>query len=149
VTEERLTRGIEAVEVGQSVSFSKTVAESDVYLFAGVSGDLHPMHVDEEYGKTTRYGRRIAHGALLVAYMSATSTRYLQTWVEGRAAQPCISYGYDRIRFIRPTFIGDTIRVDYRISEIDPSDEKAFAQVTCTNQRGEIVAAATHILKFV
>jgi 3-hydroxybutyryl-CoA dehydratase len=149
VTEERLTRGIEAVEVGQSVSFSKTVAESDVYLFAGVSGDLHPMHVDEEYGKTTRYGRRIAHGALLVAYMSATSTRYLQTWVEGRTAQPCISYGYDRIRFIRPTFIGDTIRVDYRISEIDPADEKAFAQVTCTNQRGEIVAAATHILKFV
>lgn len=141
--------GIDVVEVGQSATFSKTVSESDVYLFAGISGDLHPMHVDEEYGKTTRYGRRIAHGALLVAYMSAASTRYCQRWLDGRTRQPVISYGYDRIRFIRPVFIGDTISIDYRIAELDATDAKAFAQVTCTNERGETVAAATHILKFV
>ena len=55
--------------VGDSVSFSKTVGESDVYLFAGISGDFSPNHIDEEVMKATPYGRRIAHGALLVGYM--------------------------------------------------------------------------------
>ena len=136
-------------EPGQQARFAKTVSESDVYLFAGLSGDLHPQHVDEEYAKTTRYGRRLAHGALLVAFMSAAFTRYWQTWLEGRAAPPAISYGYDRIRFIRPVFMGDTVTVDYRIVEIDAATAKAFADVTCTNQRGEVVAAARHIIKFV
>lgn len=137
------------VEVGQQARFAKTVSESDVYLFAGVSGDLHPQHIDDEYAKATRYGRRLAHGALLVAFMSAAFTRYWQAWLEGRTAQPAISYGYDRIRFIRPVFMGDTVTVDYRIVEVDAAAAKAFADVTCTNQRGEVVAAARHIIKFV
>jgi len=58
------------VDVGDSVSFSKTVGESDVYLFAGITGDLAPNHVDEEYMKRSSYGARIAHGARLIGYMS-------------------------------------------------------------------------------
>src|SRR6266545_1973211 len=70
--------GFEALTIGRRVSFSKTVSESDVYLFAGITGDLSPNHVDEEYMRTTRYGRRIAHGALAVGLMSNASTRVLE-----------------------------------------------------------------------
>ena len=136
--------GLDEVEVGQVATFAKTVSESDVYLFAGITGDLYQNHTNEEYMKTTRYGRRIAHGALLVGYMSAASTR-----VSERLTTPVVSYGYDRIRFIRPVFFGDTVTIEYRIAEKDEAQQKVFAQVTCTNQRGETVAAATHILKCV
>ena len=136
--------GMDEVTVGQIATFAKTVGESDVYLFAGLTGDLYQNHTNEEYMKTTRYGRRIAHGALLVGYMSASSTR-----VTERCSHPVVSYGYDRIRFVKPVFFGDTVTVEYRITERDEAQQKVFAQVTCTNQRDEVVAVATHILKFV
>jgi acyl dehydratase len=62
---------------------------------------------------------------------------------------PIVSYGYDKIRFIRGVRLGDTVTTEYRLSEHLPEEGKTLAQVTCTNQRGEVVAAATHILKFV
>jgi len=136
--------GMDEVTVGQIATFAKTVGESDVYLFAGLTGDLYQNHTNEEYMKTTRYGHRIAHGALLVGYMSAASTR-----VTERCSHPVVSYGYDRIRFVKPVFFGDTVTVEYRITERDEAQQKVFAQVTCTNQRDEVVAVATHILKFV
>jgi 3-hydroxybutyryl-CoA dehydratase len=138
------TDGFEALAIGRRVTFSKTISESDVYLFAGITGDLSPNHVDEEYMRKTRYGRRIAHGALAVGLMSNTSTRILEglpgTWV---------SYGYDRVRFPAPLFIGDTVTVAYEIAERDPAERKTFARVTCTTQDGRLVAVATHILKAV
>ena len=137
-------RGFAALPVGRTVTFSKTVGESDVYLFAGLTGDLSPNHVNEEYMKATRYGRRIAHGALAIGYMSAASTKILEG-VPGAA----VSYGYDRVRFPAPLFIGDTVTVTYEIVERDEAQRKTFARVTCTTQRGDVVAAATHILKLV
>src|SRR3954447_9907414 len=102
-----------AASVGQRVSFSKTVAESDVYLFAGITGDFAPNHVDEQFMRQTQYGRRIAHGALLVGYMSRASTMIVDKIAgEGAALYP-VSLGYDRIRFLKPVFIGDTITVSY------------------------------------
>jgi acyl dehydratase len=144
-----LPRGVEVAAPGQSATYSRTVGEGDVGQFAGLSGDLNPFHVDAEFAATTRFGQRIAHGALLVAYMSAAFTRYCQVWLDGRIGQHAIAYGYDRIRFTNPVFFGDTIRVDYRIASLDPQDDKAFAQVTCTNQRGDTVAVSTHIVKFI
>jgi acyl dehydratase len=136
--------GMDEVTIGQVATFAKTVAESDVYLFAGLTGDLYQNHTNEEYMKTTRYGRRIAHGALLVGFMSAASTRITE-----RFTHPVVSYGYDRIRFVRPVFFGDTVTVAYRITDKDDAQQKVFAEITCTNQRGEVIAVATHILKFV
>ncbi|MBI4254019.1 MAG: hypothetical protein HY616_03010, partial [Candidatus Rokubacteria bacterium] len=66
-----------ALPVGKKVTVRKTVSESDVYLFAGLTGDLSPNHVDEAYMRTTTYGRRIAHGALLVGLMSNASTKII------------------------------------------------------------------------
>jgi 3-hydroxybutyryl-CoA dehydratase len=138
------TDGFEALTIGRRVTFSKTISESDVYLFAGITGDLAPNHVDEEYMRKTRYGRRIAHGALALGLMSNTSTKILEglpgTWV---------SYGYDRVRFPAPLFIGDTVTVAYEIAERDPVERKTFARVTCTTHDGRVVAVATHILKAV
>jgi acyl dehydratase len=132
------------LQVGRSVTVSKTVGETDIYLFAGISGDFSPNHVDEEYMRTTRYGRRIAHGALMVAYMSQASTKMC-----AGLSSAVVSYGYDRIRFPKPVFIGDTVTVRYEVESVEPASGKALSRVTCTNQRGEVVAAAIHILKIV
>lgn len=133
-----------ALPVGKKVTVRKTVSESDVYLFAGLTGDLSPNHVDEEYMRKTKYGRRIAHGALLVGLMSHASTKII-TDLPGTI----VSYGYDRIRFPAPCFLGDTVTVTYEIVERDEPAMKTFARVTATSQRGDVVAAGTHILKVV
>ncbi|MCI0474942.1 MAG: MaoC family dehydratase N-terminal domain-containing protein [Anaerolineales bacterium] len=134
------------VRVGDLVTFSKTVSESDVYLFAGITGDLSPNHVNEEVMRQSKYGRRIAHGALLVGYMSNCSTA-LCARVHSPDETP-VSLGYDRIRFIAPVFIGDTITVTYRVAEIDPLKRQSQADVR-VEARGELCAVATHILRWV
>ena len=132
--------------VGQRVSFSKTVSESDVYLFAGITGDFSPNHVDEQFMRGTQYGRRIAHGALLVGYMSRASTMIVEKCVgEGDGFYP-VSLGYDRIRFLKPVFIGDTITVTYVISGYDAQRARTSAKVELANDRGETCAVAMHIM---
>jgi 3-hydroxybutyryl-CoA dehydratase len=140
----RAREAFEALPVGKKVAVRKTVSESDVYLFAGITGDFSPNHVDEAFMRGTRYGRRIAHGALLVGYMSRASTA-----ISEGLPGTIVSYGFDRIRFPRPALIGDTVTVTYEIVERDPAELKTIAKVTCTNERGDVVAAATHILKVV
>lgn len=134
--------------LGQRVQFRKTIAESDVYLFAGITGDLHPNHVDEVYMRGTPYAGRIAHGALLVGFMSTTSTLMTQR-VQAAVPQVVVSYGYDRIRFIKPVRIGDTITVDYTVVRVDETEGRMFADVTIKNQRNDLVCAGTHILKLI
>lgn len=133
---------IRDIPIGRKVRFSKTIAESDVYLFAGITGDFDPNHIDEEYCKQQAWGRRIAHGALIVGYMSTASTLVM----EG-LSRPALSMGYDRIRFLRPAFIGDTVTVDYEIEAIDEKRSRTTAKVEVHNQQGELVAIATHIQK--
>ena len=116
-------RTIEDVPVGRRASFSKTVSESDVYLFAGISGDLDPNHVDEEYARATSLGGRVAHGALIL--------------------------GYDRVRFVRPVRLGDTITVSYQITGVVPERERILSHVEVTNQRGEVVCVADHLMQLV
>ncbi|MBA2447600.1 MAG: hypothetical protein H0V51_06190, partial [Chloroflexi bacterium] len=73
-------RTIADIPVGLKTRVSRTVSESDVYLFAGISGDLDPNHVDEEYCRKTSFGHRIAHGALILGYTSAASTQILHAF---------------------------------------------------------------------
>jgi 3-hydroxybutyryl-CoA dehydratase len=129
--------------ISTTMTFTKTVGESDVYLFAGISGDLGPNHVNEEYMRQTRFGRRIAHGVLIVAFMSTCSTKL----IEQAGNTPMVSYGYDRIRFVRPVFIGDTVTVTYVVATVDDERGEIRSDVTATNQDGDVVAVATHILR--
>ena len=131
-------------QIGCRARFAKTVSESDIYLFAGISGDLGPNHVNAEYMKATPYGKIIAHGVLILGFMSTCSTM-----VVDQAARPAVSLGYDRVRFVKPVFVGDTVTVDYEVVAYDVERLRTIAEVKATNQRGEVVAVATHILKYV
>jgi 3-hydroxybutyryl-CoA dehydratase len=130
-------------EVGMEVGFTKTIGEYDVYGFAGISGDFSPNHVDHEYMSKTVYGQRIAHGVLTMALMSTCSSKL----IEALGNPPTVSYGYDRVRFIKPVFIGDTLTVTYRVASVEDDGNKSLSQVEVTNQRGELVSVATHILR--
>ncbi|HZF58238.1 MAG TPA: MaoC/PaaZ C-terminal domain-containing protein [Rubrobacter sp.] len=132
------------LQVGDAVSFSKTVGESDVYLFAGITGDFSPNHVNEEIMKGTTYGRRVAHGVLSLGFASTTSTLMIE-----RTGMTAVAYGYDRVRFIGPVLVGDTITATYTIAEIDGEAAKTYADIEVVNQRGELCTVARHILKFV
>ncbi len=135
---------IDDVKVGLRTRFTKTVSESDVYLFAGITGDLDPNHVDEEYCRKTSLGHRVAHGALILGYTSAASTRILQDF-----DRPMVSVGYDRVRFLKPVYFGDTLTVDYEITGVERERERTTAKIEVKNQRDELVAVATHIMQLV
>jgi acyl dehydratase len=137
------------VAIGDRVSFSKTVGESDVYLFAGITGDLSGNHVNEEYMRRSKYGRRIAHGALMVGFMSTTSTMIIDKCVTEGIDETPVSLGYDRIRFLGPVFIGDTITVTYTVAEIDTVKRQSKSAIEIKNQRGELVTVGTHIMRWV
>ena len=135
-------------KIGDTVTFSKTVSESDVYTFAGLTGDLSKNHVDEQFMSHSIYGHRIAHGALLVGFMSNTSTRMIEDSLKKGIDSTPVSLGYDGVRFLKPVFFGDTITVSYVISEIDEPRRRTLANIEVKNQRGELVAVAKHITKW-
>jgi acyl dehydratase len=134
------------VAVGDSTQFAKTVGESDVYGFAGITGDFAWPHTNEAYMKGSRYGQRVAHGALLVGFMSTASALLAMRVVERDPAWTPMSVGYDRIRFTGPVRIGDTVTVTYRVAELHPDKGRTVAELTATNQRGETVGIGRHIM---
>ena len=137
-------QSIDDIKVGLSTRVTKTVSESDVYLFAGITGDFDPNHVDEEYCRKTSLGHRVAHGALIVGYTSAASTRILQDF-----ERPMVSVGYDRIRFLKPVYFGDTLTIDYVIESIERERERTIAKIEVKNQKDDLVAVLTHVMQLV
>ncbi|MEO6607912.1 MAG: MaoC/PaaZ C-terminal domain-containing protein [Aestuariivirga sp.] len=137
------------VTMGDAVTFAKTVGETDVYMFAGITGDFSGNHVNEEFMKKSKYGRRIAHGALLVGYMSTASTLMIERSLSKGIDSTPVALGYDRVRFLSPVFLGDTVTVTYTITEIDEERRRTRAQVDVHNQAGVLVAVAEHLLKWV
>jgi 3-hydroxybutyryl-CoA dehydratase len=135
---------IDDIKVGLSTHFSKTVSEADVYMFAGITGDLDPNHVDEEFCRRTSLGHRVAHGALIVGYMSAASSKILEDF-----ERPMVSVGYDRIRFLKPVYLGDTVNIEYVIASLDSERERINSRVEVRNQHGELVCVADHIMQLV
>jgi acyl dehydratase len=94
-------------------------------------------------------GRRIAHGALIVGYMSTVSTISIQHIIHlPDLTDFPVSAGYDRIRFLRPTFFGDTVTVSYEITEIDRDGGKSFAKMEAINQKGELLAVGVHVMRW-
>ena len=135
------------LKIGDTTSFTKTVSESDVYQFAGITGDFSPNHVNKAYMEKSSYGRLMAHGALVVGFMSTVSTQIIAHSRE--AEETPVSVGYDKVRFLKPVFLGDTITVAYTVSEIDVVRRRSTAGIEVTNQNDELVAVASHILQWV
>lgn len=142
--------GLDSVSVGQHYTFAKTVGETDVMLFAGITGDFSDTHVNDQYMKEkSNLGERIAHGALMVGLMSTASTISIAHVIhqDGLDDFP-VSAGYDKVRFIKPVKFGDTITVHYTVASIDKDKGKSVAKVECKNQHNEVVAAAEHIMRW-
>lgn len=139
---------IAPLDVGTCFRFSKTVSESDLYQFAGISGDFAPQHVDEHHMQGTSFGRRIAHGGLVMAYASNVASAASAKAAE-RSDETALSYGYDRVRFIRPVFIGDTLRVSYTVAEVDAVRRRSVADIRIVNQDDALVAVAQHLMLWV
>jgi 3-hydroxybutyryl-CoA dehydratase len=137
------------VKVGDSVTFAKTVGETDIYLFAGITGDFSVNHVNEQYMARSRYGRRIAHGALLVGFMSTCSTMMIDKCRGATAERTPVSLGYDRVHFLAPVFIGDTVTLTYTIAEVDAQKQQSIADISVVNQDAVLVGIARHVLRWV
>ena len=138
-----------ASPIDEVITFSKTVGESDVYLFAGITGDLSPVHVDQEFMKANSpFGERIAHGVLVLGFTSTASTILAARLVAAFGWRSMVSLGFDGVRFIAPVRIGDTITVRYRLLERDPSRRRTTSEFEVVNQRGEKVLVGRHIMKW-
>ena len=142
--------GITGVEIGQTFTFAKTVGEADVVLFAGLTGDFSDTHVNEQYmQETSSIGRRIAHGALIVGYMSTASTLSIAHIIHrADITEFPVSLGYDGIRFLKPVLLGDTVTVSYAVESIDEEKRRSTGDVRAINQKGELVAVGKHIMKW-
>lgn len=142
--------GLDYVQIGEKFRFAKTVGEVDVTLFAGLTGDFSDTHINEQYMREkSSLGSRIAHGALIVGYMSTVSTLSIAHIIHKDDLEDFpVSAGYDKIRFLRPTFLGDTVTTTYEVVEIDREGGKSLAKMECTNQRNELVAVGTHVMRW-
>lgn len=119
------------IQVGDVAEFSKTVSESDVYAFAGVTGDFNPAHINEVYAKTTFFKTRIAHGMLGAGFISAVIAMQLPG--------PGTIYLSQELRFLAPVVIGDTITARVEVAEIIADKKRIRLKTTCVNQEGTVV----------
>ncbi len=119
------------IKVGDTASMSKTVTEFDVYSFAGVTGDFNPVHIDEEFAKTTMFKGRIAHGMLSAGFISAV----LGTALPGKNT---IYLGQD-LQFKAPVKIGDTVTATVEVLEKIEGKNRLILRTTVTNQVGVLV----------
>lgn len=115
---------LEDLSVGMTAGFAKTVTDADIVLFAGVSGDTNPVHLDDEYAAGTPFKGRIAHGMLTAAFISAV----LGTILPG----PGAIYMSQSLRFKAPVRPGDTVRARARVTAIDPQRRRVTLETLCT-----------------
>lgn len=141
---------LNGVTIGEHYVFSKTVGEADVHSFAGLTGDFSETHVNEDYmRRKSTIGTRIAHGALLVGFMSTASTLSIAHIIHREDLEEFpVSLGYDRLRFLLPVRFGDTVYVHYTVAEIDDEKRRSIGKVEVRNQHDELVAVADHIMKW-
>lgn len=122
---------IEQLNVGDSAEFAKTVSEADVYMYAGITGDFNPAHVNEIYAKNTFFKTRIAHGMLTAGFISAVLANQLPG--------PGTIYMKQEISFLAPVRIGDTITARVEVTELIPEKNRVRLKTTCTNEDGKQV----------
>jgi len=119
------------LEVGQFAEHTKTVTETDVVMYAGITGDFNPMHVNQAYAEKTRFGGRLAHGMLTAGLISAV----LGTRLPGEGS----IYMSQSLRFMRPVRIGDTITARIEVIELLPDKQRVRLATSCRNQNQEKV----------
>tara|TARA_R110000796_G_scaffold11478_2_gene38217 strand:+ start:118684 stop:119145 length:462 start_codon:yes stop_codon:yes gene_type:complete len=114
---------LEDLEVGQSASYGKTVTETDIVMFAGMSGDTNPVHLNQEYAETTMFEGRIAHGML--------SAGFISTVLGTRLPGPGTIYLSQSLQFKAPVRIGDTVTAKVEVREIIAAKKRAILETNC------------------
>jgi 3-hydroxybutyryl-CoA dehydratase len=122
---------IDELSVGQVAELAKTVTESDIVLFAGVTGDFNPVHIDAEAAKKSVFGERIAHGMLSAGFISAV--------LGMRLPGPGSIYLSQTLRFTKPVRIGDTVTAHVEVVEVIAAKRRVRLATTCRNQNDEVV----------
>jgi 3-hydroxybutyryl-CoA dehydratase len=122
---------IEELQVGDTARFSKTVSESDVYLFAGLTGDFNPAHVNEDYARDTYFKSRIAHGMLTASFISTV----IGTMLPG----PGTIYMRQEVSFLAPVQFGDTVTAVVEVAEIMAEKKRVRLKTYCVNQENTTV----------
>lgn len=125
-------RSIDEIKIGERASSVKTLGECDIYGFAGITGDFNPVHVNEEYAKTTRFGKRIAHGGLVLGLIAPAMGMQLP----GLGTIILDLY----IRWKAPVYIGDTITAELEVVGKDEARNMVTLRCTWKNQEGTVVA---------
>ena len=136
------TKYFEDFSLGEKFSIpAKTMTDAHFLFFAGMTGDNHPIHYDDEYAKTTRFGKRVAHG-LLVASMTATGASSLSPLIEGSI----IAFVEQSSRFLKPVLIGDTVSPELEVTELISKSDSGLVRITTRvrNQHGEVVLEGMH-----
>ena len=116
-------------KIGDTASFSKTISDADVQAFADLTGDHNPLHLDAEYAKNTRFGRRIAHGMLNASLLSATIANQL----------PGSIYLSQTLKFVSPVYPGDTITARITVTAVREDKRILTLETICENQNQEVV----------
>ena len=119
---------IEQLNVGDIAEFGKTISESDIYLYAGITGDFNPAHLNEAYAEGTYFKTRIAHGMLSAGLISAVLANHLPG--------PGTIYLKQDLKFLAPVHIGDTITARVEILELIPEKNRVRLKTLCLNQKG-------------
>ena len=131
------------VEGEQRTTSGRTITEADIVIHAGQTGDFYPHHMDAEWCKTQPIGQRVAHGTLVFSVAVGMTA--------GAVNPRAMSYGYDRLRFIKPVFIGDTLHVVVKTKERRPHPKRLSHGIVtelceAINQHGEVVLSCEHLL---
>ena len=129
---------INSLAVGQSASFTKTVSESDIYMFAGISGDFNPVHVNEEHAKQGMFKKRIAHGLLTASFVS--------TVLGMKLPGPGAVYAKQELMFLAPVYIGDTLTATCTVKEVITQKSRVVMDCMVCNQDGTPVLAGEALL---
>jgi acyl dehydratase len=120
---------------------ARTLTDAHFLFFAGLTGDAHPIHYDDEYAKRTRFGRRLAHG-LLLSGLTAVGASTLAPIIEASI----VAFVEQTTRFRAPAFLGDTLKPRHEVAALEPRRSAGLLtlRVTLTNQRGEVVLEGEH-----
>ncbi len=124
-------KSIDRLQIGDTAEFAKTVTETDIYLYAGITGDFNPAHVNEAYAKNTFFKTRIAHGMLTAGFISAI--------IANQLPGPGTIYLKQDLSFLAPVHIGDTITGRVEILELIAEKNRVRLKTTCSNQDGVVV----------
>lgn len=129
---------ISEIKVGDVAEATKTVSETDVYLFAGVTGDFNPAHMNETYAQKTFFKTRIAHGMLGAGFISAV--------VGMQLPGPGTIYITQELRFLAPTRIGDTVTARVEVLEVIADKKRVRLKTECVNQEGKVILAGEAVV---